>query len=473
MCLNDMARLGLRLLEGIVGVSVDDIVILTHTRRTRRKQLRALSRYFNGFGFCQHADKTFNSRVERGLGGMGVEMNDVGVEDLTHCARVNHIMRWRQLYKQIRMSQYRRKWTIWAMGLCGGMAIHTPMATAYMGPDGAISAAIAAQGKPQPSGRWGGPITVQLTYVPSSYDKSFGNPTGHVNPQGKISDWRFTTLSVTGTTTGTVSATCTVLYGKKGDYNTGVTASYNSSIAMPSNDAIVYKGSAYTSVAGSDNSATIGYANAAPGVSTHTDSTFQPDATEEPVIANCSRFNISFNIDVAIGTTIAVQPGRLYLGISNYGNVVALGLGSGDTTKPSPPVPAAGPVNCTAINGVPLQNDFGIAAPLSVPNGFLQPTKSIPAHNISLSCNAPTSAGSASASATLYVTSGNTKSADSTTLLSSAGDWLGLVLTMPASLPTMATIATGQAVSQNVKWNGSNNTPLWTWNIPARSGLGG
>lgn len=106
---------------------MDDIVILTPTRWTLRRQVKALNGFFNAGGFEQHPEKTFIGRTERGFDWMGAQMSDAGVEGIARRARANHVERCRRLYGRVRelpaalrrawMAAYRKRWMIWARRL--------------------------------------------------------------------------------------------------------------------------------------------------------------------------------------------------------------------------------------------------------------------------------------------------------------------------------------------------------------------
>jgi hypothetical protein len=178
---------------------------------------------------------------------------------------------------------------------------------------------------------------------------------------------------------------------------------------------------------------------------------------------------------IAIGDKLSYPSAELLLYGNNgktYDTFAGMGVGGFNgtpTTPASPPVAAPLP-NCTAITGIPVSNDFGSAYSQSA-IGNLPSSKTIPAHAVSISCTAG-STGSSAGTATLYAQSNNVKATDKATLLASAGDWLGMYLLMPATLPANVSLANGQALGQSVKWDGNNPTPLWAWKIPSRSNAG-
>ncbi|MCW1829952.1 reverse transcriptase domain-containing protein [Enterobacter asburiae] len=155
---------------------MDDIVILAHTRWQLRKHVRALNAFFNQGGFCQHPDKTFIGRTERGFDWMGAQMYDSGVEHIAPRARLNHAVRLRQLYervrkwpaerRQARMSQYRIRWELWAISLVCAvcMSSHAHAGERTDQTRACLEAAIASGSiAPKTGGGWQGSMTCSHT----------------------------------------------------------------------------------------------------------------------------------------------------------------------------------------------------------------------------------------------------------------------------------------------------------------------
>lgn len=105
---------------------MDDFIILAKSRWQLRRQVKALNGYLQAYGFIQHPDKTFIGRLEKGFDWMGAWLGTEGVEGIAPRALANHREKVRRLYERLRMwpraraharvSQYRSRWKIWAMG---------------------------------------------------------------------------------------------------------------------------------------------------------------------------------------------------------------------------------------------------------------------------------------------------------------------------------------------------------------------
>ncbi|CAI2536112.1 Retron-type reverse transcriptase [Serratia proteamaculans] len=110
---------------------MDDIVVLTHSRWQLRKHVRILNRFLSEKTLCQHPDKTFIGRTVKGFDWMGAWLEPQGVTDIAPRAKANHCEKVRRLYErawrwrepkavtQRKVSNYRWRWTIWAVALLG------------------------------------------------------------------------------------------------------------------------------------------------------------------------------------------------------------------------------------------------------------------------------------------------------------------------------------------------------------------
>lgn len=111
---------------------MDDFVILAKSRWSLRRQVKALNECLASHDFEKHPDKTFVGRVEKGFDWLGAWLAGTGVTGIAPRALANHREKVRRLYERLRMwpraraharvSQYRRRWKIWAKAL-GNVAI--------------------------------------------------------------------------------------------------------------------------------------------------------------------------------------------------------------------------------------------------------------------------------------------------------------------------------------------------------------
>lgn len=106
---------------------MDDFVILAKSRWSLRRQVKALNECLASHDFEKHPDKTFVGRVEKGFDWLGAWLVGGGVTGIAPRALANHREKVRRLYERLRMwpraraharvSQYRRRWKIWAKAL--------------------------------------------------------------------------------------------------------------------------------------------------------------------------------------------------------------------------------------------------------------------------------------------------------------------------------------------------------------------
>ncbi|WP_239504309.1 reverse transcriptase domain-containing protein [Serratia marcescens] len=447
---------------------MDDVVILAHTRWQLRKQVRALNQFFNEAGFCQHPDKTFIGRTARGYDWMGAQMSDVGVEGIAHRARANHLERLRRLYEQVRrwpaaqrrarMSQYRMRWTIWAMAIA--CCTYPMYGITSIGNVADLRAGITkcmqdGSFKTTSKTNYGGTCVISMPF------RSFTptTPTG-----AQTSGWRVW------------NSTAYIRDVQPRTYTTDYSLTIPSDLVIRNNRlTLTWAGPQTYSKTDVKNSSCVPCSSTDQYWGSSTASSMYPQdySTGGWTYGSQADGSFSWSINAPIGTAIQFPELQLVLGNGPSAPLVIYGIGGNDGTDPTPPItPIAGdPPNCTAITGVAKQTyDFGSAtAGASV--GKLSTSKSIAAHALSLSCNAGAN-GSIGASAVLYVQSSNMKSSDMRSLLGSAGDWIGMALAMPASLPSGVSLASGQILNTPVTWNGSGTTPLWTWAIPAKTAQG-
>ncbi|ULH10496.1 hypothetical protein MF265_21635 [Serratia marcescens] len=469
---------------------MDDIVILAHSRWQLRKQVRALNRYFNDFGFCQHPDKTFIGRIERGFDWMGAQMSDVGVEGIAHRARVNHIMRWRRLYEQVRrwpaarrrarMSQYRKKWKIWAGCLLLApacvMDVHAGIGTAADLDRGIRACMLSGALSVSSDGAtWGGTCAIPL--LNSTFTPTYVSTKGCNN-------------AVDATTWNAGIIQWNANYGTGGNYRSWTSLELTRPLQIAGD--LTYSAIQAVWPAGTHFSAPLesvpSAAAPAPGVRMWQSCSSFPDQHPNDAIttAGSGILNsqnlygppptgiLTWSVLLRRGSIISYPNVTLsidngYIGVNR---TLSLGVGGNNNVDPTPAQPPiAGDVpNCSAITGIAPVSDFGTAH-AAAGAGYLTSSKSVPAHVISLSCVASTG-GNVAASATFYAQSSLNKWTDNATLQASPNDWMGLFFTMPASLPPGVTLAAGQKLNSDLKWNASNPTPLWTWSIPARSTAG-
>lgn len=108
---------------------MDDFVILAKSRWSLRRHVKDLNGFLAEYGFEKHPDKTFVGRVNKGFDWLGAWLDDTGVSGVGPRALANHREKVRRLYErlwfwprarvQARVSQYRKRWTIWAAVMFG------------------------------------------------------------------------------------------------------------------------------------------------------------------------------------------------------------------------------------------------------------------------------------------------------------------------------------------------------------------
>ncbi|MNG54839.1 Group II intron-encoded protein LtrA [compost metagenome] len=467
---------------------MDDVVILAHTRWQLRKQVRALNQFFNEAGFCQHPDKTFIGRTARGYDWMGAQMSDVGVEGIAHRARANHLERLRRLYEQVRrwpaarrrarMSQYRKRWKIWAGTILLAQAsvpVHASIGSSS-DMDAGFRACIANGSlTTQANGTWGGTCSIDLPsrgFTPQYYtahgvigfQKSGGVSAGglyatNLDPKDVItlklnSNYTFKTDAAAGNTTtgsGGIDAGTTFTAGTTPTF---VAGNIPYTVGMNCNFLKVF-----TTATGPNDEENRG------GNDTYPCTHSIPGGT------------LTWTLSRTVGGTVKYPTLNLNIrGHATLGNVlIGIGVGGNGGVDPNPvnPPVAGDPPNCTAITGVTTgPYDFGNGT-AGTAAGKMTTSKTVAPHTLSLSCNAGPN-GSVEANATLYVQSSATKSADNKTLMASASDWLGLRLKLPASTPAgNGKVASGQTLGDYVVWSGANATPIWTWSMAGESTVSG
>jgi len=449
---------------------MDDIVILTHTRWQLRKQVRTLNQFFNEAGFSQYPDKTFIGRTKRGYDWMGAQMNDAGVEGIAHRARVyhlerlrlyEHVRRWPAARRRARMSQYRKKWKIWAAALVAGstLAVAQPgwasIGTAADLDTGVRTCIRNGDLKNLGNNSWGGQCVIALSA------RTFSG-TAAVRDSTRTDPTVYALLSWPNMPTGN-GITLTLLDDLKTMCGTSVKALFTKGTTIPLNTPIP---------AGQ----TIG----ATSCSTVTRSLPAHPYDSSPHIENnyagAVSGSILWTINVPMGRTLKYP--NLILSFDGSSpstrDYMTIGVGGSNGVDPTPPTPpvAGDPPNCTALVGVgsaPVY-DFGNAT-AGAANSAATTSKQVAAHALTLNCTAGPS-GSIKGAAVLSVQSNNLKTADSLTLRTNNSDWLGLRLVMPSSM-SGATTAAGQTLGSPVKWNGAAATPLWTWDLPAQQQANG
>jgi RNA-directed DNA polymerase len=110
---------------------MDDILILTKTRWQNRKAVKQLNQIINQLKVEKHPDKTYIGKIEHGFDFLGYHFNG---SQLTVAEKTveKHVLRYRQLYEQLRMKKttsiemasvlglYVKRWQRWvAAGLQG------------------------------------------------------------------------------------------------------------------------------------------------------------------------------------------------------------------------------------------------------------------------------------------------------------------------------------------------------------------
>ncbi|MGL5385968.1 MAG: reverse transcriptase domain-containing protein [Serratia sp. (in: enterobacteria)] len=104
---------------------MDDFLIFTRTRHQLRRAVKALNQHFALYGFEQHPDKTFISRLSKGTDWMGFQTDEKGCGKPAPRAVNNMLQKLRRLYEQI----------------------PAPERFIAAGPGGAVSATLAAVGQ--------------------------------------------------------------------------------------------------------------------------------------------------------------------------------------------------------------------------------------------------------------------------------------------------------------------------------------
>ncbi|HHA2250258.1 TPA: reverse transcriptase domain-containing protein, partial [Enterobacter ludwigii] len=455
---------------------MDDIVILAHTRWQLRRQVRALNQFFNEGGFCQHPDKTFIGRTERGFDWMGAQMSDTGVEGIAHRARTNHLERLRRLYervrkwpaarRQARMSQYRKRWKIWAGALTCFMQVsgvaHASIGTSAELDKGVRSCITAGTLKNLSATTWGGACVIQLSgqsWAPAS----LGTPLWY------STDDFYLSLRVSGLTAipagntvqlklkNNLTATCkdSSNLTSTGTWNAGTTFGPQGNGAGPN----VLANSMYGESSGGC------VQSSAP----MPDNPIDAGATEGGRIVNFNTSTVSaeltWNVNLNVGDTLAYPAINLNFirkYVTNFMGSIGVAGSGGIKPDPVDPPTAGDPPNCSAISGVNNgPYDFGNGS-AGTAAGTMTTDKTVAPHSITLTCTSGAN-GSVPANATLYVQSNDLKNADNKTLVASATDWLGLRLKLPTTAGGNGKAATGQTLGDYVVWNGAIATPIWNW----------
>ncbi|WP_258089462.1 reverse transcriptase domain-containing protein [Serratia liquefaciens] len=128
---------------------MDDVVIMTKTRWSLRRHVKALNGHFEKLGFHQHPDKTFIGLLAKGFDWMGAQLGCAGLLGIAPRALTNHWTKVWRLYEQTRslpaterarrVSDYLRRWQIWGRGGLGAgcLIIFSPWSSAaiQMEPD--------------------------------------------------------------------------------------------------------------------------------------------------------------------------------------------------------------------------------------------------------------------------------------------------------------------------------------------------
>ncbi|HHA2250223.1 TPA: reverse transcriptase domain-containing protein, partial [Enterobacter ludwigii] len=456
---------------------MDDVVILAHTRWQLRRQVRALNQFFTEAGFCQHPDKTFIGRTARGYDWMGAQMSDTGVEGIAHRARTNHLERLRRLYervrkwpaarRQARMSQYRKRWKIWAVSLLSATAITHP-ARASIGTlqnlDDGIRACLAMPATYNRNGGIDAGTTCSINLSAQSNSPANGGTPGsyawvagnyaylglHLQPGSSFSQATLSnmknnlTIACTGGSITYPLSGATITVGK---LIAPSPIAYPAGCSYRDNGPLTYP----KDVTATGNGTTSG-------------------TTAQFNVTLSGTLTLTWNA-ITPGTKIKYPSLNLQSGdASQTEYILGIGIGGGGGTDPTPPNPpvAGDPPNCTAISGVTTgPYDFGNGS-AGTAVGTMTTDKTVSPHNITLTCTSGAN-GSVAANATLYVQSNDLKNADNKTLVASATDWLGLRLKLPATAGGNGKVATGQTLGDYIVFNGATATPVWNWSLAAES----
>ncbi|MEG5532076.1 reverse transcriptase domain-containing protein [Enterobacter ludwigii] len=464
---------------------MDDIVILAHTRWQLRRQVRALNQFFNEGGFCQHPDKTFIGRTERGFDWMGAQMSDTGVEGIAHRARTNHLERLRRLYervrkwpaarRQARMSQYRKRWKIWAGAILLALSSNASRASIGNSSDldsGFRKCVSAGSLGALPNNKWGGTCSITLPsrgFTPQSTTPGVmalahggGTSAGilissNLTPGDKItltlsSQYTFTTDAAKGNPTQGTGGLDAGLEFTAVPVGSGVRTI--GTIQYPAGMACDYL-KAYTSAAGPNDEMSPGYPSS-------------PQPCKHTIPGGTLKWTLTRNL----GDTIKYPTLNLnVLGSSGPSNVmIGIGVGGNGGVNPNPvdPPVAGDPPNCTAWAGnvaTATPVDLGNAIP-SASTGVKLSTSLAPTTTVGMTCQAGANGAIAAKPYLLVANKNSTVNADLYTLVK-AGDWLGLRLKLPSSPQGNGQVATGQTAGGYVKWNGTSATRIWDWSLAA------
>ncbi|CAI1689238.1 Retron-type reverse transcriptase [Serratia fonticola] len=112
---------------------MDDVVIMTKTRWSLRRHVKALNGHFEKLSFHQHPDKTYVGQLAKGFDWMGAQLGRAGLQGIAPRALTNHRTKVRRLYEQTRslpvaerarrVSNYLRRWEIWRRCLVGSLCM--------------------------------------------------------------------------------------------------------------------------------------------------------------------------------------------------------------------------------------------------------------------------------------------------------------------------------------------------------------
>lgn len=412
---------------------------------------------------------------------MGIQKSDVEVKGIAHPARTNLPVLWRRFFdrlftlpvlrKRVRISQCHTTWKICAMATIGWV-IATPYAYCAMGTtqelvDGFNACKARGDLASRSATSWGGTCKITLSANPANWSPTNSYPkTNYFEDSGAPE--RLVDLIATDMGTNQ-SASITfnndVRYQCPQQSSVGSFDTNGKTVTAGSNVAIVALVACSKFVTGNQ-----------PPIAHSADTNVQEYTSGLGTYGSINLVNnptgvLTLVVDVAPGT--AYRFPQLYLGFRFPGPprfVATVGVGTSSDIDPNPAQPpvSGDKPNCTAITGISTSTyDFGNGT-AGKTSGKLTTSNSIGPHQLSISCSAG-SYGSIGANATLYVQSNQTKNPDSTVLLASASDWIGLSLGLTATPPSGITIDNSQASGTKVRWNGASPTPLWSWSIPARS----